>query len=82
MNGPKCRFVEGGPGGTDPAPENLCKLLFFAMEVDKRKVETKKDKDGQESGPSSMGGGSQKRTPEEVDLEKEPKKRKSVSTLL
>ena len=40
--------------------------------------ELKTDKDGQESGPSSVGG-SQKRAPEEV--EKEPKKMKSVSTV-
>lgn len=63
-------------GGIDPAPENLCKLLFFAIEVDKGKRKTKKDNNGQESGPSSAGG-SQKRVAEEA--EKEPKKVKSVS---
>ena len=65
-------------GGIDPAPENMCKLLFFAIEVEKGKGKTKTDKDGQESGSSSAGG-SQKRAPEEV--EKEPKKMKSVSTV-
>ena len=65
-------------GRIDPAPENMSKLLFFAMKVDKGKWKTKTDKDGQESGPSSAGG-SQKRAPEEV--EKEPKKMKSVSTV-